>query len=63
MSDEVFGWFVDYAKQRSRHIARVRGYTVPEVEKMMSSLGFKDYEIRIEGEDIIVIGRKRNRDI
>lgn len=58
MSDDVFGWFVNYAKQRSRHIARVRGYTEPEIRKMMSSAGFVDLEIRVEGRDIIANGRK-----
>lgn len=63
LSDEVFGWFVDYAKQRSRHIGRVRGYTVIEVEKMMNSVGFEEFGVRVEGEDIIAIGRKGNRGI
>ena len=61
ISDKVFKWFVDYAKKGSRHIARVRGYTVPEVEKIMTSIGFADLDVRIEGkerEDIVVIGRK-----
>jgi hypothetical protein len=63
MSDEVFGWFVNYVKQRSRqHIARVRGYTVPEVDKMMNGIGFKDLEIRVEGEDIIAIGTKHGEE-
>ena len=58
LSDEVFGWFVDYTKHRSRHTARVRGYTVPEVGKMMSSAGFEDNKIMVEGADIIAIGTK-----
>ena len=58
LSDEVFKWFVDYAERGSRHIARVRGYTVPEVEKMMNSIGSKDLEIKVEGDDIIAIWKK-----
>ncbi|MEM2144386.1 MAG: hypothetical protein QW279_03425 [Candidatus Jordarchaeaceae archaeon] len=57
----MFEWFVNYAKKRSRHIARVRGYTVPEVEKMMNSAGFQDLEIRTEGKYITVVGRKAQR--
>jgi len=36
----------------------VRGYTVPEVEKMMNSIGSKDLEIKVEGDDIIAIWKK-----
>ena len=58
LSDEVFKRFVNYAKKGGRHIARVRGYTMPEVEKIMSSVGLVDLEIRLEEDDIIAIGRK-----
>lgn len=61
LSDKVFGWFVDYAKQRSRHIARVRGYTVSEVDKIMNSVGFEDLKIMVEGDDIITIGTKSSK--
>jgi beta-lactam-binding protein with PASTA domain len=50
-----------YAKKGSRHVSRVRGYTVPEVEKIMNAVGFTNLEIRIEGdeaEDIVVVGTK-----
>jgi SAM-dependent methyltransferase len=61
LSEKVFRWFVDYAKKGSRHVSRVRGYTVPEVEKIMNAVGFTNLEIRIEGdeaENIVVVGTK-----
>ncbi|MBO8180452.1 MAG: class I SAM-dependent methyltransferase [Archaeoglobus sp.] len=58
LSDEVFKWFVNYAKKGSRHIARVRGYTMPEVEKIMRYVGFRNLSIEDRGEDLIAIGEK-----
>ncbi|VVB88565.1 Ubiquinone/menaquinone biosynthesis C-methyltransferase UbiE [uncultured archaeon] len=61
LSDEVFGWFRDYARNKSRHIARARGYTAPEVEKMMISAGFDDLEIIVDGNSIFVTGSKPDK--
>ena len=58
LSDEVFKWFVNYAKKGSRHIARVRGYTMLEVEKIMRYVGFRNLNIEDRGKDLIVIGEK-----
>ena len=58
LSDEVFKWFVNYAKKGSRHIARVRGYTMPEVEKIMRYVGFRNLNMEDREKDLIVIGEK-----
>ncbi len=58
LSDEVFRWFIDYARKGSRHMARARGYTVPEVDKMMRSAGFDDLNIIVEGSSIFCTGSK-----
>jgi len=58
LSDEVFGWFIDYARKGSRHIARARGYTIPEIDKMMRYAGFIDINITVEGSSIFCTGSK-----
>lgn len=58
LSDEVFKWFVGYANKGSKHIARVRGYTEPEVEKMLHFVGFQKLELNSEGDDIIAVASK-----
>jgi ubiquinone/menaquinone biosynthesis C-methylase UbiE len=54
LSDEVFKGFVSYANKRAKHIARVRGYTEPEVAKMLTSVGFGELKLFCRGDDIIV---------
>ncbi|MBC7099527.1 class I SAM-dependent methyltransferase [Candidatus Bipolaricaulota bacterium] len=58
LSEEYFKTFVDYAEKGSRHATRVRCYTLPEVEKILSSIGFKDLEITTDGKNIIAIAKK-----
>lgn len=61
LSDSVFEVFVNNAKSRSRHIARIRGYVEPEVDKMMKSVGFKDLKMmkELEGKYIIAVATKK----
>lgn len=61
LSDIVFETFIKYVKSGSRHITRVRGYTVSEVEKMMGSVGFDDLKMMVEEEYIICIGLKGSK--
>jgi ubiquinone/menaquinone biosynthesis C-methylase UbiE len=58
LSDTVFGWYVKYAKQNTRHLARIRGYTEPEIERMMYGVGFSNMEISSRGDNIVVIATK-----
>lgn len=58
LSDKVFKWFVSYANKGSKHMARVRGYTEPEVEKILRSVGFEKLELHSEGDDIIAVASK-----
>lgn len=57
-SEKVFKLFVRYAESGSRHIARVRCYTIPEIKKILNSLGFETPKILTEGTDIIVTAKK-----
>jgi len=58
LSDKVFKWFVTYANKDSKHIVRVRGYTEPEVERILRFVGFEKLELNFEGDDIIAVASK-----
>ncbi|MEM2144030.1 MAG: class I SAM-dependent methyltransferase [Candidatus Jordarchaeaceae archaeon] len=58
LPDKIFKWFAEYAKKGAKHIARVRGYTEPEVKKMLYHAGFDILEVLSYDDDIIVIASK-----
>jgi len=58
LSDKSFAYFTNYALEGSRHSARVRCYTEPEVRKILGFIGFEKIEISFKDADILVVASK-----